>query len=123
MTPPTAQVLNAPEKQAQSALAIADCDIHIVPANMKKELFPFLEKRWQDYMASYGARPRQPYVTGPAYPKGQPNAARRDTYPPEGGGPGSSLRFMREQHLDPLNIQFGTLNPVSYTHLRAHETR
>ena len=46
MTPPTAQVLNAPEKQAQSALAIADCDIHIVPANRKKELFPFLEKRW-----------------------------------------------------------------------------
>ena len=112
MTPPTAQVLNAPEKQSQSALAIADCDIHVVPADMKKELFPFLEKRWQDYMATYGARPRQPYITGPAYPKGQPDAARRDAYPPGGGKPGSSLEFMREHHLDPLNVQFGTLNPL-----------
>jgi len=112
MTPPTAQVLDTTDKQAKSTMAIADCDVHVVPADMKKELFPFLEKRWQDYMASYGSRPRQPYLSGPAYPKGQPDAARRDAYPPTGGKPGSSLEFMREHHLDPLNIQFATLNPL-----------
>ena len=58
MTPPTAQVLDAPEKKSNVAMAIADCDVHVVPGDMKKELFPFLEKRWQDYMASYGSRPR-----------------------------------------------------------------
>jgi predicted TIM-barrel fold metal-dependent hydrolase len=114
MTPPTTQVIDraAGDKQAKSVMAIADCDIHVVPGNYEKELYPFLAKRWQDYLATYGTRPRQGYGTGPAYPKGQPDAARRDAYPPNGGKPGSNLAFMREHHLDPLNIQFGTLNPL-----------
>jgi predicted TIM-barrel fold metal-dependent hydrolase len=113
MTPPTAQVLdrNATDKPAANTLAIADCDVHVVPGDQKKELFPFLEKRWQDYMSTYGLRPRQGFASGPAYPKGQPDAARRDAYPP-GGKPGSSLSFMREHHLDPLNIQMAVLNPL-----------
>jgi hypothetical protein len=49
---------------------------------------------------------------GPAYPKGQPDAARRDSMPPEGGKAGSSLSFMQAQHLDPNNVVFGVLNPL-----------
>ncbi len=51
-----------------------------------------------------GRRPRQAYQAGPAYPKGQPNASRRDAWPPEGGRPGSSPAVHaeavagREQH-------------------------
>ena len=50
---------------------------------------PFLEKKWQDHMATFGSRLRQAYQKGPAYPKSQPYASRRDSYPPDGGRPGS----------------------------------
>ena len=64
-------------------------------------------------METYGIIYRQGFPTGPAFPKGQPNAARRDAYPPGGGKPGSDLDFMRSQHLDPNNVQLGILNPLS----------
>ena len=94
-------------------LAIADCDIHPTPKSVPVEIYPYLSKRWQDYMETYGIIYRQGFPTGPAFPKGQPNAARRDAYPPGGGKPGSDLDFMRSQHLDPNNVQLGILNPLS----------
>ena len=94
-------------------LAIADCDIHPAPKSVPVEIYPYLSKRWQDYMETYGIIYRQGFPTGPAFPKGQPNAARRDAYPPGGGKPGSDLDFMRSQHLDPNNVQLGILNPLS----------
>ena len=94
-------------------LAIADCDIHPTPKSVPVEIYPYLSKRWQDYMETYGVIYRQGFPTGPAFPKGQPNAARRDAYPPSGGKPGSDLDCMRSQHLDPNNIQLGILNPLS----------
>ena len=63
-------------------LAIADCDIHPTPKSVPVEIYPYLSKRWQDYMETYGIIYRQGFPTGPAFPKGQPNAARRDAYPP-----------------------------------------
>ena len=51
-------------------------------------------------------------MEGPPYPKAQPNASRRDAYPPEGGSQGSSLSFMQKQHLDPNNVVLGVLNPL-----------
>ena len=52
-------------------------------------------------------------MEGPPYPKAQPNASRRDAYPPEGGPQGSSLSFMQQQHLDPNNVVLGVLNPLA----------
>ena len=52
-------------------------------------------------------------MEGPPYPKAQPNASRRDAYPPEGGPQGSSLSFMQKQHLDPHNVALGVLNPLA----------
>ena len=60
-------------------------------------------------MQMFGSRPRQAYQSGPAYPKGQPFASRRDAFPP-GGRPGSSLPFLREQLLDANNCVLGILN-------------
>jgi uncharacterized protein len=93
-----------------TALAIADCDIHPYPKS-PKQLYPFLESRWQRHLETYGMRTRQGYEVGPAYPKGQPEAARRDAFPPGGGKPGSDLDFMRKQHLDPNHVALGILNP------------
>ena len=55
----------------------------------------------------------QGMMEGPPYPKAQPNASRRDAWPPEGGPQGSSLSFMQQQHLDPNNVALGVLNPLN----------
>ena len=101
----------SPDTAAISRLAIADGDIH--PAvRSPKDLEPWLAQRWRDHLATYGASRRMGWESGPAYPKGQPNASRRDAYPPEGGRQGSSLSFMQAQHLDPNNVVLGILNPL-----------
>ena len=62
--------------------AIADCDIHPQRKD-PKGLYPYLEKQWRDHLDAYGALVYQGMVVGPLYPKGQPNASRRDAVPPE----------------------------------------
>ena len=107
------QLRERPEADAkvQAKVAIADCDIHPARAT-KKELYPFLAKRWHEHLETYQGHPYQGMMEGPPYPKAQPNASRRDAYPPEGGMQGSSLSFMQKQHLDPNNVVLGVLNPL-----------
>ena len=38
--------------------------------------------------------------------------SRRDSWPPNGGAPGSDVDFIREQLLDPYNIAYGVLEPL-----------
>jgi predicted TIM-barrel fold metal-dependent hydrolase len=97
---------------AQSKLAIADCDIHPRTKGYKA-LYPWLSQRWQAHIEAFGATYRQPWEKGPAYPKSQPNACRRDAWPPSGGQPGSDLAFMAAQYLDPNNVTLGILNPLT----------
>jgi hypothetical protein len=92
--------------------AIADCDIHPARATAT-ELYPYLAKRWHTHLETYGKHAYQGMMEGPPYPKAQPNASRRDAYPPEGGPQGSSLSFMQQQHLDPNNVALGVLNPLN----------
>jgi len=44
---------------ARSKLKIIDCDIH-PSLRSREDLFPFLEKRWQDHLRTYGAHIRNP---------------------------------------------------------------
>jgi hypothetical protein len=113
-------VLNRSGTQPANAsrLAIADCDVHPRPAGVgiggvSKALYPYLSKRWQEHVEAFGITYRQPWEKGSAYPKGQPQACRRDAWLPDGGSPGSDLRFMAEQHLDPNNVTLGILNPLT----------
>ncbi|HTI02887.1 MAG TPA: amidohydrolase family protein [Acidisoma sp.] len=100
-----------PTGAKSSRTAIADCDIH--PVRSQPNAFdPWLPARWRAHLQTYGAGRRLGMQAGPAYPKSQPNAARRDAVPPEGGPPGSSLAFMQAQHLDPNNVALGILNPL-----------
>jgi hypothetical protein len=92
--------------------AITDCDIHPARAT-KTELYPYLAKRWHAHLETYDKHQYQGMMEGPPYPKAQPNASRRDAYPPEGGPQGSSLSFMQQQHLDPNNVVLGVLNPLA----------
>ena len=95
-----------------SRLMIADGDIHPRPAT-PKDLYPWLAKQWQEVFETFGARPRQGWEKGSAYPKMQPSASRRDAWPPSGGGPASDLDFLRAQLLDAHNIELGIMNPLN----------
>ncbi|HYZ63363.1 MAG TPA: amidohydrolase family protein [Acetobacteraceae bacterium] len=97
--------------QAASKLAIADCDLHLGPASLA-ELYPWMEKRWQEHIETYGASHRTGMQDGlPSFPKAQPAAARRDAWPPSGRPPGTDIEFTRAQHLDPQNVALGLINP------------
>ena len=90
---------------------VADCDLHPTP-NTLKDLYPYLDARWRRHLEEYGTLRRHGFQAGPAYPKAQPDAARRDAWP-EGARPGSRLDFMQRQHLDANNVQLGVLTCIA----------
>ena len=94
------------------ATGLVDCDIHNQPASDAR-LRPYLSERWRRHVERFGMRTRHGLAQGFPYPKSTPGAARVDAWPPDGGPPGSSLRFLREQLLDPLRVGFGVLNCLS----------
>jgi predicted TIM-barrel fold metal-dependent hydrolase len=98
----------AEEVAAQSRLRIIDCDVH-PSIHAHSDLDQFLPKRWQQHLRTYGSHLRTPYIGTTPYPRSSPLIARRDAWPPTGGPPGSDLDFMRKQHLDPLDVEYGIL--------------
>ncbi len=99
------------DRSAKTKLQIIDCDIH--PKASVEDYRPYLSNRWWDYAQTYGARSHHGYVKGFPYPKAQPQASRRDSWPPDGGLPASNYEFMRQQHLDFYGIEYGVMNPLS----------
>ena len=98
----------AEEEAAKSRLRIVDCDVH-PSIHAHTDLHQFMPKRWQEHLRDYGSHLRTPYIGTTPYPRSSPLIARRDAWPPTGGPPGSDLDFMRKQHLDPLDVEFGML--------------
>ena len=94
--------------EASSKYGIIDCDVH-PSVRAQSDLYQFMPKRWQEHLQTYGSHLRTPYIGTTPYPRSSPLIARRDAWPPTGGPPGSDLAFMRQQHLDPLDIEFGIL--------------
>jgi predicted TIM-barrel fold metal-dependent hydrolase len=97
--------------QDKRQVGFIDTDIHnVVPPGA---LNPYLSERWQRHQEVVGLRGHHGYAVGSlflAYPKNQPGGVRTDTYPPSGLPAGADLDFMREQHLDALNVEYGVLN-------------
>jgi uncharacterized protein len=91
------------------ATGLVDCDVHNQPAS-DAALRPYLAERWRRHLERFGTRARHGLAQGYPYPKSAPLAARVDAWPPDGGPPGSSLAFLREQLLDPLGTSVGVLN-------------
>jgi hypothetical protein len=92
-----------PLRVAAARLGVVDCDVHPTVRSLH-DLTPFLPARWRQYLRDYGLRPRHPFAQGEPYPKAAPRAARRDAWAPEGGPPGSSLAFMRDNYFDRYDI-------------------
>src|SRR5581483_318695 len=103
--------MNIPVREvaASQRLSIVDCDIHPVQ-RAKSDLAPFMEQRWREHMATFGGHLRQGLWAGQnVYPRMMGGGRRLDSFPPNGGGPGSDLDFMRKQHLDPNGVEVGML--------------
>ena len=93
---------------AVNDIGIVDCDIH---PNFRSpaDLAPFMTTRWQQHWREYGAHLRQGLSSTLAHPRMTPAVARADSWPPNGGPPGSDLAFMQSQHLDAYGIEHGML--------------
>jgi uncharacterized protein len=105
--------LRQPDVAQKTRLKIVDVDIH--PKSEIEDLKPYLSNRWWGHIQTYGARTRQGFLKGFPYPKSQPLASRRDSWPPGGGLPASDLNFMKQQYLDSYPIEFAIMNPLSPT--------
>jgi predicted TIM-barrel fold metal-dependent hydrolase len=94
---------------------LVDCDIHPrlrAPSDLK----PYMAARWWEHHVTYGRRVRHGFAKGHPYPKAHPvDGMRRDSFPPDGSMPGSSLDFMRAQYLDPCGVTHGVMNVLSPT--------
>lgn len=99
-------------RSARTDLKVVDCDIHpTLPS--PRALDKYLSERWREHYRTYGLFLREPFLGSSTYPKATPNLARLDSWPPGGGPPGSDLDFMRKQHLDTNNVEFGILQLLS----------
>jgi hypothetical protein len=109
MTVTFAQPTLQPKTGRRVKAAVIDCDIHNAPAS-NEVLAKYLPTRWRDrLLATTRSRPSYP---GGYYPRTHPNAARTDSWPPNGGPPGSDLKFMQEQLLDAWDMEYGILYPL-----------
>ncbi|RVV98134.1 amidohydrolase [Mesobaculum littorinae] len=98
------------DRTADAKLGIVDCDIH--PGfRSKGELAEYLPEGWKRHARDFGLRWTNPFLGALPYPR-LGHGMRQDSYPPGGGAAGSDLDFMREQLLDPLNVEFGMLQPL-----------
>jgi predicted TIM-barrel fold metal-dependent hydrolase len=106
--------MNAPvdvqDTRVTSKLGIIDCDVHPYPT--PGALNKYLSERWREYVAQYGKFNYGGYADRGTYPRFSPQTSRRDSWPPNGGPPGSDVDFIREQLLDPYNISYGVLEPL-----------
>lgn len=93
----------------QRVETIIDCDIHQQTTG-PKDLFPYLPKAYQERIQRFGTGLSQ----RSGYPNGGDRGARADAWPKDGRPWGSDLQLMREQHLDPYNVEYGILLGQEY---------
>ncbi|MEE2775752.1 MAG: amidohydrolase family protein [Acidobacteriota bacterium] len=86
--------------------AIIDCDLHNELDSIK-DLYPYLSERHRHQLDTFGLRaPNSGY-----YPRFMDH--REEARPPSGRKPGSEVGFMAEHFLDPYNVAYGILNPLT----------
>jgi hypothetical protein len=103
-------VASAPRAQETSRRptrpALIDCDHHN-ELDSDADLYPYLPERWLQHAQTYGMRS----PAGGYYPRFMPH--REDARPPSGRKSGSDARFTVRQFLDPENVAYAMLIPLS----------
>ena len=79
----------------QARLSVIDCDVHHA-LRSPKDLYPYLSARWREHLATYGSRRPTPFTGSSPFFKSAPALSRKDTWPPNGGSPGSDLAFLQD---------------------------
>ena len=102
-----------PETSGAVRPTLVDGDIHTTFAS-SAQLKKYLSPRWHEYHDQYG---KWGY-DGSGFPKD--SGDRADAYPPEGGPPGSSLPFLREQLLEEWGIDLAINNPLGHSQKNRH---
>lgn len=105
-------VAEALASASPAKLKVIDCDVHHA-LRAPSDLHPYLARRWHDHIENFGRRLPVPFQHSSPYPKVAPALSRTDSWPPNGGPPGSDLAFMQEQLLDRYNIEYGMLHLLS----------
>lgn len=98
-------------RAARQRLSVIDCDIH-PQFSTRDEILPYLPERWREYFQTFGGFYRQALADTLSHPRMAPEVSRNDAWPPS-GPPGSDLEFMRRQHLDANNVEYGMLMPLN----------
>jgi len=88
-------------------LRIVDCDAHNWP--LPGDLAPYLSKRWQQYLETFGLR--TPAEVGLV--RAKPLASRTDAWSPNGNVPGNDPAFFREDLLERHGIDLAILNSLA----------
>src|SRR5947208_17150828 len=100
-----------PESSGAVRPTLVDGDVHTTFAS-KAVVKKYLSPKWHDYYDRYSTWG----YDGSNYPKdGLNGGSRGDSVPPEGGPPGSSLSFLREQLLDEWGIDLAINNPLGHS--------
>jgi predicted TIM-barrel fold metal-dependent hydrolase len=96
----------------QTKLGFVDCDVHPYMKS-SAEIDEFLPERWRKLRQSIGGRARTAFSSAPNYPRMSPGVGQRmDSWPKNGGPPGSDLALMREQLLDLFDVSYGMMMPL-----------
>ena len=78
-------------------LGFIDCDVHPFTRS-PADFDPFLSERWRDHRRTIGLRSRQALAKTSLFPRMSPgNGMRGDSWPKDGGPPGSDLALLRAQ--------------------------
>jgi len=105
---PTVESPSPARPKRASQLRIVDCDVHnALPS--KSVIKPHLPARLH---AAYDAHPSTSMYGVNIGSRWHTGIFRDDSFPPEGGPPGSSLALMREQLLDKFDIARAILSPL-----------
>src|SRR5919202_2637463 len=95
----------APQR-TRTRRTLIDCDFHNELDSIK-DLYPYLAQRWRDHIDMYGTRG----APGGYYPRFMDH--REDARPPSGRRSGSDCRHSVKDFLDPYNVAFATLIPLT----------
>jgi predicted TIM-barrel fold metal-dependent hydrolase len=87
--------------------ALIDCDLHNELHGNEQALLPYLPARWRRHVEVFGVRA----PAGGFYPRFMDH--REDARPPSGRRAGSDVAFTRAHYLDPYNVAYGILIPLS----------
>lgn len=86
---------------------VIDVDVHPSVRSIA-DLRPWLPVEHWEMLESFGGGVRTPF----GYPKAVPDAHRVDARPADGSVAGSDFELLRDQYLEPLNIEYAMLSPL-----------